>query len=67
MGIVESILRMIFMECPSDERHKRNPHEDWEIKVKMPNPDVVVMDFDSFRKSKVVKQQFEAAKRLSKR
>jgi len=51
------------IEC---EQPHRNP-DNFEIKCKMVNPNVAVMDMESFRKSKVVKEQCEAALRIVER
>lgn len=54
-----NILRMIFgVPKAKGEGQTQN----YQIKAKMVNPDVVVMDYKSFRKSKAVQAQVRAAK-----
>ncbi|MGR6831423.1 hypothetical protein [Aliivibrio wodanis] len=53
-------LRKLLGFIPSEEDSKK-----YEIEPEMVNPDVVRMNMESFRNSKVVKAQAKAAKALS--
>lgn len=54
-----NVLRMIFGISESKPKTKT---KNFKIRPKMINPDVVVMDIDSFRKSITVQNQAKAAK-----